>query len=72
MATLVLGHDIGVADRPGLGRAHDHGAIVGHTHAAARLAEDAPRVAIGPLACCFGREARELASREGRERGELV
>ena len=41
-AALVLGHDFGVADRPGAGRAHDHGAQVGYAHAAAQLAEEAP------------------------------
>jgi hypothetical protein len=55
----------------GAGRAHDRGAQVGHAHAAVLLAEEAPRVAEGPLARCFGRKARELATREGHERGEL-
>ena len=41
-AALVLGHDFGIADRPGESRAHDHGAQVCHAHTAAQLAEEAP------------------------------
>ena len=38
-AALVLGHDHGIADRPGEGRTHGHGAQANYAHAAVQLAE---------------------------------